>query len=196
MAMVVIHSPSLSAAAKKRIGDQVITALHNEDVPASSVVVLFKVEKADLYLDGGVLVEAEATANPGPAPAPVRPQTIAEPSQHVFLTTLAPVKDDFKTRARRTKQELSELKAKLINLLHEKGGLSSFDAQKEMELQDCDWAPATLRRFFAELEEEGLIKKEGQKRGTRYVLLGTLNKAAGLGTPILKKKSEDGSDED
>jgi len=65
------------------------------------------------------------------------------------------------------------------------------DAQKDMELQDCDWAPATLRRFFAELEEEGLIKKEGQKRGTRYVLLGTLNKPAGLAAPILMKKPED-----
>ena len=196
MAMVVIHSPSLSVAAKKRIGDQVITALHNEDVPASSVVVLFKVEKADLYLDGGVLIEAQPSAASAPTNPTIRFQADSEPTQLNFLPPQSASRNDYKTRARRTKQELSELKTKLITLLHEKGGLSSFDAQKDMELQDCDWAPATLRRFFAELEEEGLIKKEGQKRGTRYVLLGTLSKQTGLGNPILKKKSEDGSDEE
>lgn len=191
MAVVVIHSPNLSAEAKKRIGDQVITALHNEDVPASTVVVLFKVENADLYLDGGVLVEARHSTPALPAAPQTRTPIHPEPAQLNFLAPRGPVNDGFKTRARRTKQELSDMKSRLVGLLHEKGGLSSFDAQKEMELQDCDWAPATLRRFFAELEEEGLIKKEGQKRGTRYVLLGTLNKPAGVPAPILMKKSED-----
>lgn len=196
MAVVVIHSPSLSVEAKKRVGDQVITALHNEDVPASTVVVLFKVENADLYLDGGVLVEARHSAPTLPAASHPRTQTSPEPSTLNFLPHRPTAKEDFKTRARRTKQELAEMKTRLITLLHEKGGLSSFDAQKEMELQDCDWAPATLRRFFAELEQEGLIKKEGQKRGTRYVLLGTLNKPVGLPTPILMKKAGDGTDGD
>lgn len=186
MAVVVIHAPSLSSDAKKRIGEQVITALHNEDVPASSVVVLFKPEDADIYLDGGLLVEAYhggATSAPRPASAPTEPA--AAP-----LLKLVPA-DDYKTRARRTKQELADIKVKLVEALREKGGLSSFDAQRELKLQDCDWAPATLRRFFAELEEEGLIKKEGQKRGTRYVLLGTLNKPHDLGAPKLVKKQDD-----
>jgi hypothetical protein len=191
MAVVVIHSPSLSVEAKKSIGDQVMTALHNEGIPASTVIVLFKVEQADLYLDGGVLIEARH-AVPTVSPAvhtrsPIQPETAALN----FLPQRSSEAEGFKTRARRTKQELGELKTRLITLLHEKGGLSSFDAQKELGLQDCDWAPATLRRFFSDLETEGLIKKEGQKRGTRYVLLGTLNKPTGHGIPILKKKAGD-----
>jgi len=122
MAVVVIHAPSLSAAAKKRIGDQIITALHNEDVPASSVVVLFKVEKADLYLDGGVLIEAQPSEAFAPMAMAHRLPTDAQAAQVHFLSIHASPKEDFKTRARRTKQELAELKAKLITLLHEKGG--------------------------------------------------------------------------
>ncbi len=187
MAVVVIHAPSLSANAKKRIGEQVITALHNEDVPASSVVVLFKAEDADIYLDGGLLAEAHrAPSNPAPARTAAAPAPTPEPEPAPLLR-LEPT-SDFKTRARRTKNELTDLKAKLLKALQDKGGLSSFDAQKELGLQDCDWAPATLRRFFAELELEGVIKKEGQKRGTRYVLLGTLTKPHSLGAPKLVKK--------
>lgn len=190
MAVVVIHSPSLSVEAKKSIGDQVMTALHNEGIPASTVIVLFKAEQADLYLDGGVLIQAHH-AVPTESPAVhTRGPSQPEVAPLNFLPMGSSTSEEFKTRTRRTKQELGDLRARLVTLLHEKGGLSSFDAQKEMGLQDCDWAPATLRRFFSELEAEGLLKKEGQKRGTRYVLLGTLNKPTGHGTPILKKKTD------
>lgn len=180
MALVLIHASKLSPDAKKRIGDHVITALHNEGLAASSTVVLFKTEEADIYLEGGPLIQAEAAA-PAPKAAPV-------PEPAAPLMKLLPA-DDFKTRARRTKDELNGLKDRLVAALRNTGGLSSFDAQKALDLQDCDWAPATLRRFFAELEQEGLIKKEGQKRGTRYVLVGAITKAVPA-QPILQKKEE------
>lgn len=181
MAMVFIHASNLSPEAKTRIGEQVITALHNEDVPASSVVVLFMPERADLYLDGGPLVLAQ-TSSPA-AEASSRPAPMVEPPAAPLLK-LEPG-SDFKTRARRTKGELANLREDLVAKLKETGGLSSFEAQKALDLQDCDWAPATLRRFFAELEAEGLISKEGQKRGTRYVLAGPKPSA---GVPLLQKK--------
>lgn len=186
MAMVLIHASNLSPEAKTRIGEQVITALHNEDVPASSVVVLFMPERADLYLDGGPLMLAPGSGSI-PAAAPARPASLpsAEPAVAPLLRLEAG--SDFKTRARRTKGELSDLKERLIKALRASGGLSSFDAQKALDLQECDWAPATLRRFFAELEDEGLIRKEGQKRGTRYVLAGPKPSTA---VPILQKKEE------
>jgi hypothetical protein len=74
----------------------------------------------------------------------------------------------FKSKARRTKGELDDLKQNLVQKLQMEGSLSSFEAQEALGLKDCDWAPATLRRLFTELEEAKLIGKTGQKRGTRY----------------------------
>jgi hypothetical protein len=52
------------------------------------------------------------------------------------------------------------------------GGLSSFQAQSGLDLKGHEGASALLRRVFADLELEGLVEKQGQKRGTRYVLKG------------------------
>jgi hypothetical protein len=89
--------------------------------------------------------------------------------------------------------ELQDLKAQLVARLQGKGALSSFQAQIDLGLKACDWAPATLRRFFSELEEEGLITKQGQKRGTRYVWNGINTQQAPLAPgPRLVKRVEDG----
>lgn len=166
MAMVVIHTSTLSRAQKQRIGDRIIEALHNEGLPASTVVVLFKAEDADIYLDGGLLHEATA---------PHSSVQTTPPSTTGFVSGPPSVMPDFKTKARRSRQELDELRSKLVALLQDRGALSSFEAQDGLELSECDWAPATLRRFFAELEAEGVIFKQGQKRGTRYVWKGVAN---------------------
>lgn len=191
MALVVIHSPKLTSEQKKRIGDRVFEALHAEGISASSTILLFKREEADILLDGGLLVEADnepqATENPAPAiqvpvslqPAAVAPQTTP----------------DYKLRARRTKAELSGLKGQLIASLQMHGHLSSFQAQEILGLKDCEWAPATLRRLFGELEEEGLIAKQGQKRGTRYVWNGISSQNASP-APILVKRDNDTVDEE
>lgn len=187
MALVLIQAPALSAAAKKRVGDQVITALHNEDVHASSVVVLFRAEDSDVYLDGGLLFESAAKAAPAasaPAPAPI-PAAPAPPSAPARASG-----SDFKTKARRTKTELADLKDQLIKKLQLEGALSSFQAQEALGLKDCDWAPATLRRFFSELEAEGAVTKQGQKRGTRYVWVGVAHMPAAPAMPKLVKKQE------
>jgi len=161
MAVVIVQSPSLSADQKKRIGERIITALQNEDIAPGSVVVLFRPERGDIYVDG-LLVEAQprsqAAAPAAPAPAP-RP--VAVPTQAEEIPA-------FKSKARRTKVELEDLKQRLVQKLQSEGSLSSFEAQEGLGLKDCDWAPATLRRLFTELEEAKLIGKTGQKRGTRY----------------------------
>ncbi|GLH70210.1 hypothetical protein GETHPA_17430 [Geothrix rubra] len=160
MAVVIVQSPSLSADQKRRVGERIITALQNEDIAPGSVVVLFRPERGDIYLDG-LLVEAQARPQaalpPAPAPAP-RPAAV-EPQAEVPA---------FKSKARRNKGELEDLKQNLVLELQKAGSLSSFEAQEALGLKDCDWAPATLRRLFTELEEAKLIGKTGQKRGTRY----------------------------
>ena len=94
MALVIIQAPALSAAAKKRVGDQVITALHNEDVHASSVVVLFRAEDSDVYLDGGLLFESSpkattAVSAPVTAPSPrLAPPSPEPPAAAVNLQEL------------------------------------------------------------------------------------------------------------
>jgi hypothetical protein len=57
-------------------------------------------------------------------------------------------------------------------MLLNRGGLSSFQAQSGLGLKGHDGASAMLRRIFADLELEGMVEKQGQKRGTRYVLKG------------------------
>jgi hypothetical protein len=180
MPLVTIQATRLSADQKKRIGDRVIEAFHREGISASSVVVLFGREDLDILLDGGYLIESTQSPQPPPPPARGLP---AEPEE-------AEVADEFKTRSRRTRAELTELKAQLVSKLQLQGALSSFQAQDELGLKDCEWAPATLRRFFSELEDEGVITKQGQKRGTRYVWKGITSQAQGGAAPRLVKKSE------
>lgn len=160
MALVIVQSSFLSADQKKRVGERIITALHNEDIAPGSVVVLFRPERGDIYLDG-LLVETEPRPQPAPpvVPSP-EPRAAAAPAPEAVPA--------FKSKARRTKVELEDLKQKLVQKLQIEGSLSSFEAQEALGLKDCDWAPATLRRLFTELEEAKLINKTGQKRGTRY----------------------------
>lgn len=186
MATVVLRTPPLSPDQKKRIGDRILGALHHEGIPAASAVILFKPEVADLYLDGGLFYEAapQAAAPPAPTPAPApeepREATIA------FIPAAAP-----KARGRRSRDELSELKDRLVQVLQTDGGLSSFEAQTRLGLKDSDGAPAMLRRLFAELEEGGYISKQGQKRGTRYVWRGIVQSATPALPPVkLVKQGE------
>lgn len=197
MPSVHIKSPRLSTDQKKRIGDRVISAFHGEGFSPSSIVVFFEREEADLFLEGGLLFEVEAqraaperavAPPPGPVAAPLVPEA-AEPAPVAPEAEPAP---DFKSKLRRSKGELSDLKARLVQTLQLQGALSSFQAQEELGLKACDWAPATLRRFFSELEDEGVISKQGQKRGTRYVWKGTSHQPrAGAPQARLVKRSED-----
>ena len=190
MPSVHIKSPRLSPEQKKRIGDRVIAALHSAGFSPGSVVVFFEREEADILLDGGLLFEVEA--GPGPAEPPPPPEP---PPQKPVPAAAPPAPEpaavDFKNKPRRSKVELSDLKAQLVKTLQFQGALSSFQAQEELGLKACDWAPATLRRFFSELEEEGVIIKQGQKRGTRYVWKGTSHQSKPAASARLVKRNED-----
>ncbi len=165
MAVVVIESPNLSADQKARIGERVITTLQHEGMAPGSIVVLFRPERGDIYLDG-LLVQTQVAT---PVTSPV---VVPKPMVPVPAPAPAPA---FKTKARRSKPELEDMKQQLMTALQDKGSLSSFEAQVALDLKECDWAPATLRRLFTELEEAKLIAKNGQKRGTRYVWKGIVN---------------------
>jgi hypothetical protein len=187
MALVHIKSSHLSKDQKKRIGDRVISAFHGEGYPPGSVVVLFEREEADIYLDGGLLFEA------GVATAVAPGFSLAPPAPVVVATTpvIRDTNPDFRTKLRRSKGELTDLKTQLTQTLQAEGALSSFQAQEALGLKTCDWAPATLRRFFSELEDEGVITKQGQKRGTRYVWKGLTSLAPVVPVAKLVKKTED-----
>lgn len=180
MAMVVIESPNLSSDQKARIGERVITALQHEGMAPGSIVVLFRPERGDIYLDG-LLIQAQVSAPVVSSPAPAPKAIAAAPES-------APA---FKTKARRSKPELEGLKEQLMGALQQKGSLSSFEAQGELGLKECDWAPATLRRLFTELEETRLIVKNGQKRGTRYVWKGIASTPQAAPAVKLVKAEED-----
>lgn len=182
MPLVTIQAPSLSSDQKRRIGDRIIEALHGEGLHASSVVVLFKREDADLLLDGGLLIEAAPASAPilcTPS-LPVQPSGVSEPE---------PVVES--RRSRPKKGDLADLKERLARLLQQHGALSSFQAQDELDLRDCDWASATLRGLFSELEAEGVLVRQGQKRGTRYVWQGITSQPKPDASAILVKKGED-----
>jgi hypothetical protein len=184
MAIVIIESPSLSSDQKTRIGERVITALQHEGIAPGSVIVLFQPERGDIYLDG-LLVQSQAAAS---LPAPAAP--VVKAPAPIPVEESAPA---FKTKARRSKPELDELKQKLVSALQDKGSLSSFEAQVALDLKECDWAPATLRRLFTELEEARHIVKSGQKRGTRYVWKGIANSPqAAPSVKLVKAENEEG----
>ena len=186
MPLITIQGARLTSEQKKRIGERIIDAFHREGIPANSVVVVVQRGELDLVFEDGFLVEADPDPLPGPGPVAVLP-----PGPAPVVVPDPPVEEaeNFKTRVRRTKAELEDLKARLIQKLQLQGNLSSFQAQEELGLKDCDWAPATLRRFFTELEEEGVISKQGQKRGTRYVWKGITSHAPADQAPRLVKRS-------
>ena len=109
MPSVHIKSPRLSTDQKKRIGDRVISALHSAGFASGSVVVFFEREDADLLLDGGLLFEVDAKPMEAPPPEP------PPPPPAVFLPPppLEPAAD-FKQKPRRSKGELLDLKAQLL----------------------------------------------------------------------------------
>jgi hypothetical protein len=183
MAVVVIESPNLSAEQKARIGERVITALQHEGMAPGSIVVLFRPERGDIYLDG-LLIQSQlpsSAASSVAAPKPATPVPAPTPAAA------------FKTKARRSKPELEDMKKQLMNALQDKGSLSSFEAQVALELKECDWAPATLRRLFTELEEAKLIAKNGQKRGTRYVWKGAASTShVPPAVKLVKAENEEG----
>lgn len=178
MSLVIIQTPSLSSDQKKRIGDRIVETLHGEGIPASSVVVLFQADQSDVYLDGGLVHEINTSE------APVHRALQAE-SRPAFLPH--PVVEVGKGRMKKT--DFSDLKMRLAGLLETQGGLSSFEAQVNLGLRDTEGAPAALRRVFAELEADGLISKQGQKRGTRYVWKGQTAHFAVGGQPKLVKRA-------
>jgi len=183
MAIVTIESPRLNSDQKVRIGEKILQALGQEGVLASSVVVLFHPERGDMYMDH-LLVQAQAQAA---APAKSAPA--------VVVAAPAPIEADaspsYKIKARRTQAELEGIKQDLMGALRQRGSLNSFEAQESLGLKDCDWAPATLRRMFTELEEASLVGKIGQKRGTRYLWTGPADDGASLPPAILVKAETD-----
>ncbi|WLT32675.1 hypothetical protein [Geothrix sp. PMB-07] len=147
-------------------------------------MILFQPERGDIYVDG-LLIQAQST---GAAATPAPPAPKALVLEPVHESTPA-----FKTKARRSKPELEDMKQALIAALQNRGSLSSFEAQVALDLKECDWAPATLRRLFTELEEAKLIAKSGQKRGTRYVWKGIANAPQSAPTvKLVKAENEEG----
>jgi hypothetical protein len=191
MPSVHIKSPRLSTDQKKRIGDRVISALHSAGFASGSVVVFFEREEADILLDGGLLFEVDARPAEAPPPEPAPPPPLAALPEPAYAPAPLEPLADFKNKPRRTKVELLELKTQLVKTLQLQGALSSFQAQEELGLKSCDWAPATLRRFFSELEEEGVVIKQGQKRGTRYVWKGTTHQPRTTPMAKLVKRVEE-----
>jgi hypothetical protein len=181
--IVTIQASALSDIQKKRIGERVLDSLHSEGIPASSIVVLFKPEDTDIFLDGGLLFQAKpqhhatpsapsSTITTVPKRAPlvargIMPAQVPSPGS-AQSATHAPQKQP----PQKSLPDYSEVKEKIRAMLLNNGGLSSFQAQNGLDLKGFDGASAMLRRAFADLEAEGMVEKIGQKRGTRYVLKG------------------------
>jgi|GEM_PF-355071 len=190
MAIVTIQASALSNAQKKRIGERVLDSLHREGIPASSIVVLFRHEDTDIFLDGGLLFEVKPNfqaAHTAPPAANVSSVPAAKPTPTF-------IKEHTATVVRKPIPEYSEVKEKVRSMLLDHGGLSSFQAQSGLDLKGYDGASAILRRVFAELEAEGIVEKQGQKRGTRYVLKGITSSTTQQSPSVILVKQQDKSD--
>ena len=102
MPLVMVQASNLNTQQKRTLGDRIMEAFHAEGIPAASVVVLFQPDQSDIYLDGGLLHEAQdqqpLIARPenrsGAFEAPRAPFVPAYPQPQRM-------DEDFKTRARR-----------------------------------------------------------------------------------------------
>jgi len=193
MAIVTIQTPALNNIQKKRVGEKLLDSLHSEGIPASSVVILFRAEDSDIYLDGGLLIEAKPqpaaissntiTTVSKPPAHPAQPHPLPPPQPHRAAPPAPAAKHP------KALPEYGEVKDRVRKMLVDNGAISSFQAQAWLNLKGHDGASAMLRRVFAELELEGIIEKQGQKRGTRYVIKGIAS-ASPQKTPVILVKSE------
>ncbi len=187
MAIITLQLPPLTKEQKKSLGNGILYELQKAGISPASTVVIFKPLIEDVYMDS-LLVEAPVVQVAASAPA-----LVVTP---VFEAALPPTSMAAKKAARLNKADKQDLRGKLVDELRKKGSLSSFEAQEALGLKDQDGAPATLRRLFSDLEEEGIIGKTGQKRGTRYVLKGVLeakDKTA-AGVKLIKAEPADSED--
>lgn len=163
MALVIVSETNhLTPEQHKRLVTVMVAALKGEGVAHTTVS--FQGEIAH-YVDGEEIPAQDATT------------PINTPTAEVTLVTTTPRRQrgskktderDMREKSRRNRSELEALKQQLLDLIHTKGSITSLEATADLKLRDCSWAPATLRRLFGEMEEEKLITKSGQKRGTRY----------------------------
>jgi hypothetical protein len=186
LAIVTIQAPTLSDIQKKRIGERVLDSLHSEGIPASSIVVLFRQEDTDIFLDGGLLFEARPHHHVAPAVSSSTITTIPKKPVVAAKETAPPPPH----QVRKAIPEYSEVKEKVRTMLLNHGGLSSFQAQNGLALKGYDGASAILRKVFADLEAEGMVEKLGQKRGTRYVLKGITSAPSQQPPPVILVKQD------
>ena len=177
MALVTLQTPPLTPEQKQRIGERILQALHAEGVPASQTVVLFQPESSDLYLEGGLLVEAVRPA------AETVVQEVREAFRMPALEPAAPAR-------RRSRGEQQDYLQRLAEVLRRERSLTSFQAQAALGLKDDPSAASLLRNLFKSLEEDGLIRKEGQRRGTRYLWNGSESEEPVLPAPRLVKRED------
>lgn len=179
MALVILQTPPLSPEQKQRIGERILQGLHAEGLPASQTVVLFQPERSDLYLEGGLLVEAIRSA-----PELVPQVSAPEPFRTPELEPAAPAR-------RRSRGEQQEYLQRLVGVLQRERAVTSFQAQAALGLKDDPTAASLLRALFKTLEDEGLIRKEGQRRGTRYLWAGEEDGGSVMPAPRLVKRDDD-----
>lgn len=179
MSLVTIHSTPLTAAQKQRIADRVVAALHEEGVLEASLQIRFEVERADVW-NSGNFFPAVAEAEEVRVPTTPAPRLTEAPAPE---SPLGPP---------RSKAERERFKQRLVMALQQAGSLNSFEAQKILGVEDCEWSSGTLRGFFAELLEEALVTKVGLKRGTRYQWVGMVGIPREASQVLLvKPESED-----
>lgn len=164
MAFVIIKTGFLSAEAKKRLGDRVLYALQQEGIKASDSALCFECMSCVVYVGGGLVGLVGENVDYGGVSHNMNDGYDARPTGLTPVTECA----THASKAPRAAPDRDALRVKLADLCRRDKSLSSFEAQKRLGLDNCDWAPNTLRRLFADLIEEGAIRKEGEKRGTRY----------------------------
>ena len=69
------------------------------------------------------------------------------------------------TRTRRTKEQIAETRAEVLRFLEVNAQVSMGDVAEALEQETKEVRPV----LFA-LLEEGLVRKEGERRGTRYTI--------------------------
>jgi hypothetical protein len=64
----------------------------------------------------------------------------------------------------------NDLREKVLGILKQIKDVSMTDVAYRLKISNEPWAGRALRELFTELEQQGLLTKVGEKRGTRYIL--------------------------
>lgn len=144
MPIIIVQTGIVTEELRTSLGKDIIDIMVKHDFDARSCAVIFQAQGACAYTVDTGYIPPEATSPLRFAGS--RPRNGSAASYNK-----------------------ADLTGKVMQVMKERKNTSMVDMSYALNISAEEWAGRALREIFTDLEQQGLITKVGEKRGTRYV---------------------------